>query len=139
MAKSIFSQIIDREVPAHFIYEDDACIAILDKFPTVRGQALVIPKTEVDYIFDLDDETYTHLWEVTKKVARALDAAIAPERTCIVVEGFDVPHVHVKLYPMQESDKPLGARLAMGKEAGDEELALIATQIAAALNKQDAA
>jgi len=133
MAKSIFSQIIDREVPAHIIYEDDDCIAILDKFPTVKGQSLVIPKHEIDYAFDLDDDTYIHLFKVAKKVGRASDNALVAERTCLVVEGFDVPHVHIKIYPLREEDKPLGAKIAMGEEANEEELAAVATQIQAAL------
>lgn len=133
MSHSIFSKIIARDIPAHFIYEDEHCIAILDKFPAVKGQTLVIPKHEIDYAFDLDDDTYLHLFKVAKKVGKALDAALDPVRTCLVVEGFDVPHVHIKIYPVREEDKPLGARLAMGEEASDEELAVVATQIQAAL------
>lgn len=133
MAKSIFSQIIDREIPAHFLYEDEHCVAILDKFPTVRGQSLVIPKHEIDYAFDLDDDTYIHLFKIAKQVGQASDKALEAERTCLVVEGFDVPHVHIKIYPLKSEDKPLGAKIAMGEEASDEELAVVATQIIAAL------
>jgi len=133
MAKSIFSQIIDREIPAHFLYEDEYCVAILDKFPTVKGQSLVIPKHEIDYAFDLDDDTYIHLFKVAKKVGQASDRALDAQRTCLVVEGFDVPHVHIKIYPLREEDKPLGAKIAMGEEANEEELKIVATQITAAL------
>lgn len=133
MSKTIFSKIIDREMPAHFIYEDEHCVAILDKFPTVKGQTLVIPKEEVDYAFDLDDDTYIHMFKVAKKVGKALDKAMDAERTCLVVEGFDVPHVHVKIYPIRKEDRPLGDKLSMGEEASDEDLAIIATQIQAAL------
>lgn len=134
MAKTIFSQIIDREVPAHFLYEDDVCVAILDKFPTVKGQSLVIPKHAIDYAFDLDDDTYVHLFKIAKMIGKASDEALNAERTCLVVEGFDVPHVHIKVYPLTAADTPLGSKLAMGTEATDEELRVVATQITAALD-----
>lgn len=129
---TIFTKIIDREIPGHFIYEDDICVAILDKFPTVKGQTLVIPKKEVDYAFDLDEETYTHLFLIAKKIANALDKALFTYKTCLVVEGFDVAHVHLKLYPMKKSDAPLGEKVHTGEEVGDAELAIVATQIIAA-------
>jgi len=133
MAKSIFSKIIDREVPAHFIYEDDICIVILDKFPTITGQSLVIPKKELDYAFDLDDETYLHLFTVAKKIARASDQTLDTERTCLVVEGFEVPHVHIKLYPMPKDNHDLGVLLSGGQMADDDALVAIAEKIKSAL------
>lgn len=133
MAASIFTKIINREIPAHFLYEDEFCIAILDKFPAVKGQSLVIPKKDVDYAFDLDDDTYLHLFKTAKRIAQASDKALNAERTCLVVEGFDVPHVHIKIYPMQDTKKALGAIMPEGIEATDEELAIVATQIQAAL------
>lgn len=119
---TIFTKIINREIPAYFLYEDEHCVAILDRFPAVPGQALVIPKQEVDYAFDLDDETYLHLFQVAKTVGTAIDAALQPERTCLVVEGFDVPHVHIKIYPMPNKEKALGAVMHESSEATDEEL-----------------
>ena len=136
MAATIFTKIINREIPAHFIYEDEHCVAILDKFPTVKGQTLVIPKSEVDYAFDLDDDTYLHLFKTAKKVAKALDTALDAKRTCLAVEGFEVPHVHIKVYPMQSTDKSLGEFLAPGDEVSDEELAVTTTQIQAALKDE---
>lgn len=133
MAASIFTKIINREIPAHFLYEDEFCIAILDKFPAVKGQSLVIPKKDVDYAFDLDDDTYLHLFKTAKRIAQASDKALNAERTCLVVEGFDVPHVHIKIYPMQDTKKALGAIMPEAIEATDEELAIVATQIQAAL------
>ena len=108
--KSIFTRIIEREIPSHILYEDDACIVILDAFPAVEGQTLIIPKVQVDYIFDLDEATYQHLWKIAARVARGLDTTLQTSRTCVVVEGFEVPHVHIKLYPMQ-NDIPLGTIL----------------------------
>ena len=133
MAASIFTKIINRKIPAHFLYEDEHCIAILDKFPAVKGQSLVIPKKDVDYIFDLDDDTYLHLFKIATKIAKASDKALQAERTCLVVEGFDVPHVHIKIFPMQDTKTALGAIMPTGKEASDEELTVVATQIQAAL------
>ncbi len=133
---SIFTKIINREIPGHFIYEDEFCVAILDKFPAVKGQSLVIPKKDIDYAFDLDDDSYIHLFKVAKKVAKASDRALGASRTCLVVEGFDVPHVHIKIYPMQDMEKALGAIMAEGKEASDEELSVVATQIQAALEEE---
>jgi len=134
---SIFTKIINREVPGHFIYEDEFCVAIMDTFPAVKGQSLVIPKKDIDYAFDLDDDSYIHLFQIAKKIAKASDKALGAIRTCLVVEGFDVPHVHVKIYPMQDTQKALGAILPAGKEASDEELAQVATQIMAALKDDD--
>jgi histidine triad (HIT) family protein len=134
---SIFTKIINREISGHFVYEDEDCVAILDKYPAVKGQSLVIPKKDIDYAFDLDDDTYIHLFKVAKRVAKASDKALGAARTCLVVEGFDVPHVHIKIYPMQDTQKALGEILPHGKEASDEELAIVATQIQAALEDND--
>lgn len=127
---SIFTKIINRELPGHFLYEDEECVVILDKFPMLKGQSLVIPKQEVDYVFDLDDKTYSHIFKVAKKIAKATDKALSPDRTCLVVEGTEVPHVHIKIYPIH--GKRLQPFVQIGEEASDEELALVATQIQAA-------
>mgnify|MGYP003451521912 CR=1 FL=1 len=130
---SIFSKIIAREIPGQFIYEDEVCVALMDKFPAIPGQALIIPKVETSYILDLDDATYTHLFALAKRVAGALDTVFEAERTCYVVEGFEVPHVHIKLYPMPDTSIPLGAQLANGKIEDDDILEEQAGQIKAAL------
>ncbi len=118
MEDSVFTKIIRRELSAEILYEDDTAIIILDRFPTVVGQTLVITKQQVPYVFDLDAETYTHLMNISKKVAHALDRAYSPLRTCVVIEGFDVPHVHVRLYPVTKA--PL--TLTQGDFASDEAL-----------------
>jgi len=135
---TIFTKIINREIPAHFLHEDDFCVAILDKFPAVKGQSLVIPKKDIDYAFDLDDDSYIHLFQIAKRIAKASDKALGAQRTCLVVEGFDVPHVHIKIYPMVDTNEALGSIMPKGQEAGDEELAIVATQIIAALESNDA-
>ena len=130
---TIFTKIIEREIPGQFVYEDDVCVALMDKFPAVSGQVLVIPKEEVDYLFDVPAETYQHLCEVVKKVAKALDTVFETERTCVVVEGFEVPHAHIKLYPMTATDKNLGTVITETKEEADDVLQAQADKVKAAL------
>ena len=130
---TIFTSIINREIPGHFVYEDEVCIAILDKFPAIEGQTLVIPKAEVDYLFDLPKDTYQHLLSVAKDTARALDTVFETERTCVIVEGFEVPHAHVKLYPMPRGTRSLRDAIVPGVEASDERLAELAEQIKIAI------
>ena len=100
---TIFTKIIEGEIPGHFIYEDDICVAIMELFPNVEGQSLVILKREVDYAFDMTDDEYQHVFSVAKKIAKASDKAFGAERTCMVVEGFEVPHVHIRLYPFKST------------------------------------
>jgi len=126
---SIFTKIIRREIPAEIIYEDEKCIVIPDKFPSMEGQVLVIPKEQLPYLFASPDDLYEHLTRVTKKVAHALDTAFSVPRTCMVVEGFEVPHIHIRLYPCPKDQLILSPR----KEAPDEELKRIADKIRAAL------
>lgn len=129
MADSIFSKIIRKEIPAVFVYEDETCVVIMDKFPSIEGQTLVIPKKEVDYAFDLDEETYSHIFKVAKMVAKAIDKALNPKRTCLVVEGFEVPHVHIKIYPVTDTSQGLGPYLKPGEMADDEKLNELAEMI----------
>ena len=101
---SIFTKIINKEIPAHIIAEDDKNIAILDISPLVHGHALVIPKKEVDYIFDLSEEDYTSLLLFAKKVAKAQKEAIPCIRIGEAVVGLEVPHTHVHLIPLNKMD-----------------------------------
>jgi len=125
MNDTLFTKIIKRKIPAEIIYEDDDVIVIPDKFPSMDGQVLVIAKKQVAYMFDLDQKTYDALMDVTKKVARALDKALGAVRTCAVIEGFEVPHVHVRLYPCKTEKLILSPR----REVADEELREIAEKI----------
>jgi histidine triad (HIT) family protein len=118
MEKTIFTKIIDREIPAEILYEDDTVIVILNRFPNIEGETLVITKEPSSYVFDLNDETYRHLMEITKKMAQVLDMTFNTLRTCVVIEGFDVPHVHVRLYPVTEGH----LMVSHGPEASDAEL-----------------
>jgi histidine triad (HIT) family protein len=97
---SIFTRIINRELPGHIVAEDDAYIAFLDITPLVMGHTLVVPKKEVDYIFELDDKTFTGLHLFSKKVAGAIERAVPCLRIGIAVVGLEVPHTHIHLIPM---------------------------------------
>lgn len=97
---SIFTRIINREIPAHIIAEDDRFIAFLDVMPLVEGHTLVVPKQEVDYIFDLDDNTLADMTVFAKRVAVALKKTISCKRIGVAVIGLEVPHTHVHLVPM---------------------------------------
>jgi histidine triad (HIT) family protein len=97
---SIFTRIINREIPGHIVAENDTFIAFLDVMPLVHGHVLVVPKQEVDYIFDLDDATLSGLIVFAKKVAVAIKKAVPCKRIGIAVIGLEVPHTHVHLVPM---------------------------------------
>lgn len=97
---SIFTRIINREIPAHIVAENDHYLAFLDIMPLTKGHTLVIPKKEVDYIYDLDDATLSGLHLFAKSVAIALRKAIPCQRIGVAVLGMEVPHVHIHLVPM---------------------------------------
>jgi histidine triad (HIT) family protein len=101
---SLFTKIINREIPGYIVAEDDQYIAFLDINPLVIGHTLVVPKKEVDYIFDLDDETLAGLQLFSKKVARAIGKSIPCKRVGVAVIGLEVPHTHVHLVPMNSMD-----------------------------------
>jgi diadenosine tetraphosphate (Ap4A) HIT family hydrolase len=103
MEKCVFCGIAKHEIPAEIVYEDDDYVAFLDIKPSMNGQTLVIPKKHFEnYAFDMKDAEYSSFLKASKKVAKKIDRALKPRRTCLVIEGFDVPHVHVKLYPVAE-------------------------------------
>jgi histidine triad (HIT) family protein len=97
---SIFSKIINGEIPCYKIAEDENYFAFLDVFPLVKGHVLVVPKKEVDYIFDLDNVTYSGLWDFAKQISIPLKKAIPCNRVGIAVIGLEVPHAHIHLIPI---------------------------------------
>jgi histidine triad (HIT) family protein len=97
----IFSKIVNGEIPAWKVAEDENYLAFLDIFPVAKGHTLVIPKKEVDYLFDLDDELYAGLQLFAKKVATGLKKAIPCQKVGVLVLGLEVPHAHIHLIPMQ--------------------------------------
>jgi len=101
---SIFTKIINREIPGHIVHEDDSHIAILDINPNTKGHTLCIPKQEIDRIFDMPEEAYLSLMAFSRKVAIALEKAVPCERIGVSVIGLEVPHVHVHLLPLQSME-----------------------------------
>ena len=98
---SIFTKIINRELPANILWEDDEVIVFLPHANFMnKGHLLIVPKVEVDHVFDLDDEIYHKLWSVAKSLAEPLKKISKAKRIGIGVEGFSVPHVHIHLTPL---------------------------------------
>ncbi|MBL4593274.1 MAG: HIT family protein [Flavobacteriales bacterium] len=97
---SIFTKIINKEIPAYIIGENDDFIAFLDVFPLAKGHTLVIPKKQVDYIFDLDENTYLALWKFAQKIAAKVENVVECKRIGIAVIGLEVPHAHIHLVPL---------------------------------------
>ncbi|MFH1803193.1 MAG: HIT family protein [archaeon] len=120
----IFCKIIKKEIPVDIIFESDKCIAIPDKFPGTKGQVLVISKKHAPYIFDLSETIFTDLFKASRKIGRAIDEAFPSERTCILVEGFDVPHVHVRIHPTYGK-----GLIRNGDEASNEEIKEVVKKI----------
>lgn len=128
---SIFSKIISREIPAHIVAEDEHYLAFLDINPLTEGHCLAIPKQEIDYIFDLDDETLKGLHIFSKRIAQGIKKAIPCERIGVSVIGLEVPHAHVHLIPMNTMDDVNFARPKL--KPAPEELAQVAKNIKAAI------
>ena len=101
---SIFTRIINREIPGHIVAEDERYIAFLDINPLTIGHTLVVPKKEVDYLFDLDDDTLAGMNVFSKKVAIAIKKAVPCVRIGVEVIGLEVPHAHVHLIPMNRTE-----------------------------------
>lgn len=102
---SIFTKIINGEIPAYKIAEDDHFIAFLDAMPLVKGHTLVIPKKEIDLIFDLDSEDYKNLWAFAQLVAKKIKNAIPCVRVGVAVVGLEVPHAHIHLIPLNNVEE----------------------------------
>jgi len=128
---SLFTKIVNKEIPAWKVAEDENFLAFLDIFPVAKGHTLVIPKKEVDYLFDLDDETYLGLQLFAKKVARGIQKAIPCKRVGVMVLGLDVPHAHIHLVPLQSEADLLNftKKLTLTKEEMAEIMAAIAREI----------
>ncbi|MDN5202930.1 HIT family protein [Fulvivirgaceae bacterium BMA10] len=127
---SIFTKIINREIPGHIVAEDDDFIAFLDINPLVKGHCLVVPKVEVDYIYDLEDNVLADLNVFAKRVAKAIENSVPCLRIGIAVIGLEVPHVHVHLVPLNSMDDINFSRPKLNP--GQEELAEVARAIAEA-------
>ncbi len=124
---SIFSKIISGEIPGHIVAEDDRFCAFLDIMPLVPGHTLVVPKTEVDYIFDMDDRALAEMMVFAKKVSKAVRKAVPCKRIGVSVIGLEVPHAHIHLVPMNSANDVNFTRPKLSPSK--EELAKIAEAI----------
>jgi histidine triad (HIT) family protein len=128
---SIFTRIIEGEIPCHQVAETEDCIAFLDISPLTKGHTLVVPKKEVDKLFDLDDATYLNLQQFAKQVATAIASVVPCARVGVAVIGLEVPHAHIHLIPinrMKDMDFT-NARVSMTAD----ELAELAVDIGKAM------
>nr|MBC7611523.1 HIT family protein [Pseudopedobacter sp.] len=131
---TLFSKIVSGDIPAHKVAETSDFLAFLDINPLKMGHVLVIPKKEVDYIFDVDDELYTGLMIFTKIVAKAIKKAIPCTRIGVAVIGLEVPHAHVHLIPIDRmSDMDFGNNKL---EPTQQELSEVALRILDALKDE---
>jgi histidine triad (HIT) family protein len=128
---SIFSKIVSGEIPAHVVAETTEFLAFLDVNPLTTGHVLVIPKKEIDYLFDMDEESYFGLTLFAKIVATALRKAFSCERVGMAVIGLEVPHVHIHLIPINEIGDMNFSKPKL--HPTEEELAAAALQIKAEL------
>ncbi len=124
---TIFTRIVRGEIPSFKIYEDEHFYAFLDINPMTKGHTLVIPKKEVDYLFDIDDTMLSEMMVVSKKIAQAIKKAVECNRMGMMVVGLEVPHAHIHLIPIQsEGDMNLSNKRV---ELSKEEFEKIATDI----------
>ena len=131
---SIFTRIINGEIPGRFVWRDSECVAFMDIQPISRGHLLVVPRQETDRWHDLPPQTAAHLFAVAHKIAAALDQLSERSRVGLMIAGFDVPHTHIHLFPadgMADYD-PANAK----KNATAEELDAAAEKVRAALRER---
>jgi histidine triad (HIT) family protein len=102
---SIFTKIIKKEIPSFSIAENENCYAFLDINPLKKGHTLVVPKKETDYLFDLENDDYLNLHDFTRKIAIAIKKVIPCKRVAVVVLGFEVPHAHIHLIPIDHEQE----------------------------------
>ncbi len=127
---SIFTKIINREIPSHIVAEDQDYLAFLDINPLVLGHTLVVPKKEIDYIYDLDDNLLAGMHLFCKRVARAIESVVECDRIGVAVIGLEVPHAHIHLVPINTMDDINFARPKLSPSR--EELSSISDKIIAA-------
>lgn len=101
---TVFTKIINREIPGRFVHEDDLCVAFLDISPQTPGHVLVVPREETDKWTDLSPEVAAHLFQVAQRIGQAQIAAFGAERAGVMIVGFDVPHTHIHVFPTNSMD-----------------------------------
>lgn len=129
----VFCKIIDGEIPSHKVYEDDDVFAFLDISPINEGHTLVIPKSHTDSLWDLDEDSYSKVMSVVKKLSAAVNTALQPARVGMNLEGFDVAHAHVHVVPLQKGFKESLKTHQPGGDVDHDALAKTAEKIILAL------
>ncbi|MBN2731306.1 MAG: HIT family protein [Balneolaceae bacterium] len=124
---TIFTKIINGDIPSHKIAEDEHHFSFLDISPIAEGHTLVVPKKETDYFFDLSQQEIDRMMAFAKKVATGIDQALEPLRTGIIVQGLEVPHAHIHLIPLYTKTQPMA--LGYNVEVSDERMQELATKI----------
>ena len=127
---SIFTRIINREIPGHFVWEDDLCFSIMTIQPIRQGHLMVIPRQEVDHWDDVPEATATHLMAVCQKIAKAIKAVVPCRRIGVSIVGIEVPHTHIHLMPM---DTTADMDFRNAREMSQDQLAETADSIREAL------
>lgn len=126
---SIFTRIINGEIPCHKVYEYDRVIAFLTISPVADGHTLVVPKKQVAQIWDLEVDDYEYLWKIAQKIALHLRTVMAVDRVGVVVKGFDVPHVHIHLIPVNYHSGVNFDPVPSPSNADNDKLAAVAQRI----------
>lgn len=125
---TIFTKIIEGEIPCHKVAETEEHIAFLDINPIAEGHTLVVPKKDIDYFFDLPDELLQSTMDLSKTIAHAIDEALDPLRTGVIVQGLEVPHAHLHLVPLYKTNQVMA--LGHNVAVSDERMKELAEQIA---------
>ena len=126
----IFCIIVSGKIPCYKIYEDKETLAFLDAFPQMKGQVLLIPKQHISpYMFNIDDKIYCSLLLTAKKIAKAIEKSLKPVKTGLVIEGLEVKHIHIKLYPLTKQ----GFNYKLTEKPSEQEMKEIADRIKKAL------
>jgi histidine triad (HIT) family protein len=126
---TIFTKIIEGDIPCHKVAETESHIAFLDINPIAEGHTLVVPKKEIDYFFDLPDELMQSTMHFSRTIANAIDEALTPLRTGIIVQGLEVPHAHLHLIPLYKEDQVMA--LGHNVSVSEERMVELKDQIAA--------
>jgi len=130
---TLFTQIINQEIPSYSVFENQYVYAFLDITPIAMGHTLIVPKVEVDHFADVPDPYYTAVFQAAQELSRAIDAAVQCDRVGMVVEGFVVPHFHVHLIPMNKNDSPKFERERLSPAA--DEMTQVANKIISHLDR----